>query len=222
MKILAFEFSSEERSVALGQAAGGFFQLLSQASERGGRSTRAISLVESVLAKAKLNHDEIECLAMGIGPGSYTGIRAGIALAQGWQLARPALKTIGISSIECLAHRAHAEGLRGCVSIVIDAQRNDFYCATYDLAEAGFSEIKSICLVPAVQIEELARAGNVIAGPDADRFGGRTLFPDAGSIGRLASGKTAFVPANQLEPIYLREISFVKAPPSRTIGNITP
>jgi tRNA threonylcarbamoyl adenosine modification protein YeaZ len=220
MKILAFDFSSEERSVAICDSLNGAPAILGWASERGYRSTHAISLIETALASAKLTRDEIDCLALGIGPGSYTGIRAAIALAQGWQLATN-IKTIGISSVECLAAQAQSANLLGRVHIVIDAQRNEFYCATYQITATDRAEVEKLQLVPAVDVEQRAKAGEIILGPDAKIFGGRELFPDAGAVAKLAALNNSFVPAEQLEPIYLREVNFVKAPPPLFTGNQT-
>ena len=61
-----------------------------------------LALVERALAQANCRREEIAVVAVGLGPGSYTGIRSAIALAQGWQLGR-GVKTLGISSVECLA-----------------------------------------------------------------------------------------------------------------------
>ena len=77
MKILAVEFSSERRSVAV-LAEG---RVLGCAAETGGRTARAFSLIESALREARLEREDIECVAVGLGPGSYAGIRAAIALA---------------------------------------------------------------------------------------------------------------------------------------------
>ena len=65
-------------------------------------------MIEKVLAAAKIEREEIEVLAVGLGPGSYTGIRVAISIAQGWQLAR-GVKLLGIGSAECLAAQAQAE-----------------------------------------------------------------------------------------------------------------
>jgi len=64
-------------------------------------------------------------IAVGLGPGSYTGVRAAIALAQGWQLARE-IKLLGVSSVEAIAVQAQAEKIFGRVNVVMDAQRNEF------------------------------------------------------------------------------------------------
>src|SRR5215203_4547986 len=89
MKILALEFSSQERSVAIFEKPpGGSSRLCGSALEKGGRSTNPFALVEQALQNARMEREEIDCIAVGLGPGSYTGIRSAIALAQGWQLAR--------------------------------------------------------------------------------------------------------------------------------------
>src|SRR3954449_7815273 len=102
MKILAVEFSSERRSVAVVENG----RVLGEAFEMGGRV--AIGLVERALAEAKVEREQIECIAVGIGPGSYTGIRGAISLAQGWQLARD-IKLLSISSVECMAAQAQRD-----------------------------------------------------------------------------------------------------------------
>ncbi len=105
---------------------------------RGHRSADSLGLTEEALRKGQVEREEIECVAVGIGPGSYTGIRAAIALAQGWQLAR-GVRLLAISSAECLAAQGQAEGLLGRVEVVIDAQRNEFYLAGYDISAGGCS-----------------------------------------------------------------------------------
>jgi len=115
MKVLALEFSSPQRSVAVVQgSAGTGHSSLSESVEVGAGAAKTFGLVERVLNEARLEREQIECLAVGLGPGSYTGIRAAIALAQGWQLAR-GVRLLGISSVECLAAQAQAEGLRNRV-----------------------------------------------------------------------------------------------------------
>ena len=205
MTILAFEFSSARRSVAL--ARDGI--VLSEAVETGGyRVTNAFGLTEKVLANAKVSREEVEVIAVGIGPGSYTGIRAAIAIAQGWQLAR-AVKLLAISSAEVLAAQAQAEKLFGRVNVIIDAQRGEFYLATWEISELQRQEISPLKIVAAAEIEALKLAGEICVGPDA----GKILFPSAAMLARLAAARTNFVAGEKLEPIYLRETTFVKASP---------
>ena len=148
MKILALEFSSEQRSVAVVENG----TVLGEARERAGKHTQAFALIEAALKEARIEREQVDCIAVGLGPGSYMGTRIAIAIAQGWQLAR-SIKVAGISSAAALA-----------------------------------------------------RQGKEASG-----------FPEARTIATLAGEQQCFVSADQLEPIYLRETSFVKAPPPRTI-----
>ena len=78
-----------------GKAASG----ISEVVETGTGGTVAFEMIRSALHEAKLEREQIEVLAIGLGPGSYTGIRIALAIAQGWQLAsRPGgIKLLGIS-----------------------------------------------------------------------------------------------------------------------------
>ena len=220
MKILAFEFSSPQRSVAVvhGGEDGGP-RCLGEAIETGGRITNPLGLVEDALKQAQLDRTQIECLVVGLGPGSYNGMRLAIALAQGWQLARP-VKLLGISSVACLAAQAQAEGLVGRVEIVIDAQRGEFYLAGYELSADTLLEIEPLRLATASEVQSRQQqAGGFLVGPEVTKWfpGSRVLFPRAATLGQLAQGRTDFVAGECLNPIYLRETSFVKAPPARKL-----
>src|SRR5438270_13510688 len=118
MKILAVEFSSEQRSIAV--LMDGIVR--ATAMEVATREAHSFDLIERALKEAGVEREEVERLAIGLGPGSYAGIRSAIALAQGWQLARP-VKLLGVSSVECLAAEAKEKGWFGTVNIIVDAQR---------------------------------------------------------------------------------------------------
>ena len=209
MTVLALEFSSARRSVAL--ARGGTF-LAEAVEQTGGRGTNAFGLIEKALADANIVREEIEMIAVGLGPGSYTGIRAAIAVAQGWQLARGA-KLLGVSSVASLAAQARTEKIFGRVNLVVDAQRGEFYVAVWEISERNCVEISPLKIFPAAEIEARRAAGEICAGPEMERL----LFPSAATVAALAAGRTDFVSGEQLEPIYLRETTFVKAPAGRTI-----
>lgn len=207
MTTLALEFSSEQRSVAVARDG----VVLAEAAESGGyRVTNAFGLIEKVLATATIARDEIEVIAVGLGPGSYTGIRAAISLAQGWQLAT-GVKLLGVSSAEALAAQAQAQTLLGRVNVVIDAHRGEFYLATWEISKTSRREIVPLKIVPGAGIETLKIAGETCVGPEA----GQILFPSAAMLAQLAAQRTDFKAGEILEPIYLRETTFVKAPPAR-------
>ena len=219
MKILALEFSSPQRSVAVVHGWADAQPLcLGEVIETGGRSTRALQMVEDALRQAQFDRAQIECLAVGLGPGSYTGIRLAIALAQGWQLARP-VSLLGLSSTECLAAQAQAEGIFGQVEIVIDAQRDELYLAAYDVGPHSRRLLEPLRLATLAEARARHQAGATLIGPEVTNWfpAARVLFPRAATLGQLARHRTDFVPGEQLQPIYLRETRFVKAPPPRTL-----
>ncbi len=218
MIILGVEFSAPQRTVALRRG-----EALAEATEQGGRHTAALGMIEKVLTETATGRGEVDTLVVGLGPGSYTGIRAALALAQGWQLAN-GVKLLGVSSAEAIVARAHAEQLTGRVAVVIDAQRTEFYLASYDVTAAGWTEIEPLRIVPLAEVQARAEAGALIIGPEVTRWfpTGRIVFPTAATLTALAGQRTDFVAGEHLEPIYLRETTFVKAPPSRVIETPAP
>jgi tRNA threonylcarbamoyl adenosine modification protein YeaZ len=216
MTILALEFSSPQRSVAVLES--GVPHVCGFASERNSSGGQALNLVAMALSQARLELERIDCIVVGLGPGSYAGIRAAISLAQGWQLARN-VKLLAGSSSECLAQQAQAEGLSGRVHIVIDAQRNEFYLAGYEIKTGMMRRVEPLRLATLAEVEAKVKAGDTLIGPEVTRWfsQGHNLFPDAAMLARMSVGRTDFVPGETLAPIYLRETSFVKAPPPRTI-----
>src|SRR5947208_874798 len=146
MTILVLEFSSTQRSVAVLTG-----PMTTAETVETGRDPAMIGLIEEALRIAQVEREQIECIAIGLGPGSYTGIRTAIALAQGWQLGGE-VKLIGISSAQCLAAEAQAEGIAGQVDVMIDAQRNEFYIATFDISSETLQEITPLRLATLAEV----------------------------------------------------------------------
>ena len=187
-------------------------------SENGARASDAFALITAALGEAKLAREDVECVAVGLGPGSYMGIRVAIALAQGWQLARP-IKLLGLSSAHDVAAQAREEGRRGRVHVAINAQRHEVYLAEYEIKEGEVTEVQPLRLAPMTEAQSLAAGNQVVIGPDAEQWCklGRTVFPSAKHLALLAASRSDFVAGEILEPIYLRPVSFVKAPPPRRL-----
>jgi len=228
MTILALEFSSPQRSVAVaraGQVPGEVIETGAGpppnrgagASFRGTSTTGAFNLIEAALREGKLEREQIETLAVGLGPGSYTGVRVALAMAQGWQLAC-GIKLSGVSSMDLLAAQAQVERIFGRVNVVVDAQRTEFYLATYEISARGWNVIEPLRIVTAEEIRSRAVAREIITGPEVTRWfsDGRTIFPRAATLARLAVQQDRSVGGEALEPIYLRATNFVKAPPRRS------
>ena len=144
------------------------------------------------------------------------GIRVALAIAQGWQLAC-SVNLLGISSVECLVAQAQAEKIFGRVNVVIDAQRGEFYLATFEVSANGVNELAQLKIVPLAAIESCVTAGEILVGPEVTRWisSGKIVLPSATRLATLAAPREDYVAGEKLEPIYLREINFVKAPPAR-------
>jgi tRNA threonylcarbamoyladenosine biosynthesis protein TsaB len=217
MKILALEFSSGERSVAvLEQDERSQASLEFQRIESG--TGRTLDLIAELLRESKVPRADIEIIAVGLGPGSYAGIRGAIALAQGWELGR-AVRLLGISSVDCIAGQAAAEGMTGNVAVTIDAQRGEFYLANYELSPSTWRETKPLRLTTKQTVADCQANGDLVIGPEVAPIfpGSRLVWPRAALLARMASQRTDFMSGQELQPLYLRETNFVKAPPSRPL-----
>ena len=93
-----------------------------------------IPAVRELLARAGLNVDDLDGLAVGLGPGSYTGLRIGITAAKtlAYAIGKP---LAGLDSLEIVARNAPED--QTYVSAIGDAQRGDFYAAEFARESAG-------------------------------------------------------------------------------------
>jgi tRNA threonylcarbamoyladenosine biosynthesis protein TsaB len=215
MKILALEFSANERSVAFAEKRrDGSTNVLSLIRESDYRGVTGLAIIDGSLAEANVDRAEVTRIAVGLGPGSYTGVRSAIALAQGWQLGR-AVELVGVSSVVCLAQQARTLRLFGSISIVIDAQRGELYVAQYQVEETQVIEVEALGTAAPSEV----RDSDWIVGPEATKWFGdaRDLAPSAETLARIAAEATNFTAGELLEPIYLRQAAFVKAPTARHI-----
>jgi tRNA threonylcarbamoyladenosine biosynthesis protein TsaB len=106
------------------------------AGERPGHSTRLLPLAHGLLEQAQLRWEEIERIAVGVGPGTFTGLRIGVSTARG--LAQSlAVDLVGVSSLRALAHPFGNRDER--VLAVIDARRGEAFAAAYQGGE-GLSQ----------------------------------------------------------------------------------
>jgi len=130
------------------------------------------------------------------------------------------VKLLGLSSAECVAAQAADAGLSGKFSVVMDAQREEFYVADYAMSAGKFAEVSPLKLATRDEVSRRERAGNLLIGPEVTKWfpNGRVIFPRAETLGKLALTRNDFVSGDKLEPIYLREANFVKAPPPRVFA----
>lgn len=212
MKTLALEFSSDHRSAAVWiPAARGSAARSGSACQPTGRATPAFALIEAVLSQAQVPREAIERIVIGLGPGSATGIRTAIAIAQGWQLGR-AVELLGLCSLESLAARLHTEGVRGAIHLAVDAQRQEYHVAGYELLAEGVRQTAPLQLAPAAHLEALLGEGGRVYGPGlVQRLPtAHEAYPDALTLARLASKLDACAAMEPLDAIHLRQPMFAK------------
>ena len=207
MKILALEFSSQQRSVAIVDDSDVLSEIITDQLKTG-----PLVLIEQALQQAQIGREEIQRLGIGIGPGSYTGIRSAIAVAQGWQLARDT-ELCAVSSAETLAATARGNDLRGETHFIIDAQRHEYYHCTWQLYDQTQQETSPLSIIGVTAAAELKAHG-----PDAAGFPScEPLYPSATALARLAMERSDHIQGFEIKPIYLRPTEFTKAPPPRQL-----
>jgi tRNA threonylcarbamoyladenosine biosynthesis protein TsaB len=96
-----------------------------------GHATRLLAMAAELLGEAGIRWSELDRIAVGMGPGTFTGLRVGVATARG--LAQSlSLEPVGVSSLLALAEQAFAGQAAQSVLAVIDARRGEAFAAAYE------------------------------------------------------------------------------------------
>jgi tRNA threonylcarbamoyladenosine biosynthesis protein TsaB len=168
-----------------------------------GHQERLAPMVRDVMAEAGLGFDCLERIAVTVGPGSFTGLRVGIAFAKGLALALD-LPAVGIGSLEALA--AEAQGL---VFPAIDARRGQLYLQAFEDGRALMAPDALSAETAAARVAELSQGrpftlvGSGAALLEGLAQGARIVAvegADARHVARLAAQRDA----SPLKPLYLR------------------
>ena len=101
----------------------------------------ALPQVDYVLGEAKLTLDDIDYIAVNVGPGSFTGIRIGIATAKGILCAYNNIKTVPVNSLDFLAYNVIKQSKEKDFIVVIPSTWEKFYSVTYKDGEKVDSKI---------------------------------------------------------------------------------
>ena len=215
MPILAIETATRQLGVAVmdGDRPLASFELLGDyphAVELPGAVTRV--LTESGLQLAK-----IEGIAVDIGPGSFTGLRIGLAFAKALAFPRK-IPLTGVASLDVLA--AGVPFAPGLVCPVLDARQKNVYAALYRAQDGALARESDYLLGPAEEIFQMVKEPAVFLGDGAavwrerinalcpePRFAEPALWaPRATILGRLGAARFArgeADPADRLVPLYL-------------------
>ena len=159
--------------------------------------------IEKVLGEDKVK--DIDCIAVVVGPGSFTGIRIGVAIAKAFMLANEKIKAISINSLELLANEYLKDKTKS----------KDFWCVLNALSGNYFVQKfsksgESLCEPHMVNGEELEKIKNeyiISLLSDDIEFANETIEFKSETLYNLASKKAEsndFVTENNLLPLYLR------------------
>lgn len=183
MIVLGIDTATSSTAVALRLADGSTLQARddpdrTQPPRRPGHTTRLLPMVDELLTRANIGWRALERIAVGLGPGTFTGLRVGVATARGLA------QSLGIELVGCSSLRALAEGGRtgieatdpaslGGTSVlaVLDARRGEVFAAAYLLADRESAEerVAPRALAPEDLGSILTQAEAHRAGDDAQR-----------------------------------------------------
>lgn len=227
MKILAVDTSTELCSAAI--IIDGRVLARKQLAARE-HTKILLPMVAELLAQAQLTLKQMDAIAFGRGPGSFTGVRIGVCMAQGLAFGAD-LPMIGISTLQALAQGAKRELGATKVLAAIDARMAEVYWGQYAFDNNKWQLVGSEKVqAPSSIVETLALDTSIWTqvGTGWDAYSeeftqlssqtktSEILYPQAQDIVVLAAEEFKngnFVPANMASPSYLRDkVTWKKLP----------
>ena len=147
MRILAFETSAKAASVALlqdGCLLGEYMQNSGQTHSR-----TLMQMAQDLLRNCELETKDIDAVACAAGPGSFTGVRIGVAAAKGYAWGAQ-LPCVGVSTLEAMVHQGAS--FEGIICCAMDARRDQVYHGLFACKNGELSRLVEDC---AISLEEL-------------------------------------------------------------------
>ena len=135
MMTLAFDTSTKAESVALLQDEILLVEHFINTGKNHGETL--LPAIENILSVAGVRIDEIDLLAVTVGPGSFTGLRVGVSTAKGLAFSQ-GTPIVGVSTLDALAANVTSSNITICP--MLDARKKEVYTAFYRLSGAGFLE----------------------------------------------------------------------------------
>ncbi len=184
-------------------------------------SSTLLPALETLLQQRDMTPQDLAALAVSVGPGSFTGIRVGIATAAGFCLPSN-LMAFGISTLDGLAENLRSGELRGEALCLVDAQRGECFVGHYHIEALDFKELEPPQILGFERLSSILQEKAWLVGPGALKYekeireslGTQGMFafnalhpPKAMSIARIAyrQWQAGQRPTLQdLKPLYLR------------------
>ncbi len=154
MKIFAVETSAKSASVAItedGTIKGEFYinTMLTH-------SETLMPMTDALFKNVRLSPNDMDCFAVNEGPGSFTGLRIGVAAVKGmaYALGKPCA---GVSTLESMAYNVSSLTTSGIVCAVMDARCSQVYNALFSPKSGSLVPFERLCDDRALSVEELTR-----------------------------------------------------------------
>lgn len=185
---LAFDTATDQLTVAIGTGE----KILAEFNETAPRThlNRLLPEIKRLLTLTGTAITEIDCLGVGIGPGSFTGVRIGVATAQGLAHALK-IPLVGVATLDAVAAVAAGAGEHE-IHPVLDAKRREIFTARYNRDGRRLSDYE--VMLPEKLVERLAQTSEpvLLTGDGLDKYA--NIF--ASSLGKQAT----FAPRTQWAP----------------------
>ena len=226
--ILALDTATEACSVAL--LSGGKIFSQDELSPRA-HTQRILPMIDALLNQAGISLQQLDALAFGRGPGSFTGVRVGAGIAQGLAFGAN-LPVLPISNLLAMAEAAYRQLKAENVVTLIDARMNEVYFAQYEKSEQGWREEvpEQVCSPEHALTQIRVKKNTVVVGTGWGAYGqfaaanlplsvSDIALPSAKymlelAIADIIQGKS--ISAMDIEPVYLRnEVTWEKLPHKR-------
>lgn len=243
MKVLALDCSTEWCSVALLNQRDGHNEIVQRSEQASRKHTQyLLPMVDEVLADAQTKLGQIDAIAFGCGPGSFTGLRICLGAVQGLAFGA-GLPVVPVSTLKAqaqgLLNQEQAANLKAAenygpndfILSTLDARMDEVYWAAYYLEEGALVRLgeERLTAPEMLQFERPLDGGKILALGSGSAYRQRMpallqraewlpqVYPTARSVAQLALlelERGATLPAEQAAPVYLRdEVAWQKQAP---------
>ncbi|WP_208440268.1 tRNA (adenosine(37)-N6)-threonylcarbamoyltransferase complex dimerization subunit type 1 TsaB [Bartonella raoultii] len=179
-----------------------------------GHAEKLIGHIAQVMTQAKMTLNQVDLIAVNIGPGSFTGVRVGVSTARALALALE-IPAVGVSALEALAAQITPhQNTVSAITVVIEAGRNMFYHQNFNedltpLGEPGLKTIEDIIEDLPQQTRLIGPATDIIAQYMTDNKINKKnvrdkIFCEAADIVSYAYLAANKQPKDPPRPLYLR------------------
>lgn len=222
MNLLALETATDACSVAIQlKSTGGFHQHMIIAPQQ--HAYQLLSMIEQLLTLTGLSRTQLDGIAFGCGPGSFTGVRIAASVTQGIALALD-LPVVAISTLAILAQGCYRQTQAQSIWVALDARMEEVYWGNYQIQQ-GLAILKGdeqVCPPSAVPIQS-GQPGGYAWGNGWERYSealvartGQPVLPvapfscypeaqDMIPLAQAAFHQGLAVPAELALPVYIRD-----------------